>query len=56
MRELAKSADVMMENYKVGDLTRYGFDYESIKAINPGIIYCSMTGFGQTGPYAARRL
>ena len=44
----------MMENYKVGDLKRYGLDYESIKAVNPGIIYCSVTGFGQTGPYAPR--
>ena len=43
-----------MENYKVGDLKRYRLDYESIKAINPGIIYCSVTGFGQTGPYAPR--
>src|SRR5882757_4943315 len=50
IRELAKSVDVMMENYKVGDLKRYGLDYESIRAINPGIIYCSVTGFGQTGP------
>ena len=49
-----KSCDVMMENYKVGDLKRYRLDYESIKAINPGIIYCSVTGFGQTGPYAPR--
>ena len=54
VRELAKSVDVMMENYKVGDLKRYGLDYESIKASNPGIIYCSVTGFGQTGPYAPR--
>src|ERR1700753_3868800 len=54
IRELAKSADVMMENYKVGDLKRYGLDYASIKGINPGIIYCSRTGFGQTGPYAER--
>src|ERR1700732_1609037 len=54
IRELAKSCDVMMENYKVGDLKRYGLDYETIKAINPGIIYCSVTGFGQTGPYASR--
>jgi len=54
IRELAKSCDVMMENYKVGDLKRYKLDYESIKAINPGIIYCSVTGFGQTGPYAPR--
>ena len=43
-----------MENYKVGDLKRYGLDYEAIRAINPGIIYCSVTGFGQTGPYAPR--
>ena len=54
IRELAKSCDVMMENYKVGDLKRYKLDYEAIKAINPGIIYCSVTGFGQTGPYAPR--
>jgi crotonobetainyl-CoA:carnitine CoA-transferase CaiB-like acyl-CoA transferase len=54
IRELAKGVDVFMENYKVGDLKRYGLDYESIKAINPGIIYCSVTGFGQTGPYAPR--
>ena len=54
VRELAKTCDVMMENYKVGDLKRYRLDYESIKAINPGIIYCSVTGFGQTGPYAPR--
>ena len=54
IRQLAKDADVFMENYKVGDLKRYGLDYESIKAINPGIIYCSVTGFGQTGPYAPR--
>src|SRR6201991_3324704 len=54
VRELAKSCDVMMENYKVGDLKRYRLDYETIKAINPGIIYCSVTGFGQTGPYAPR--
>ncbi len=54
VRELAKSCDVMMENYKVGDLKRYRLDYELIKAINPGIIYCSVTGFGQTGPYAPR--
>ena len=54
IRELAKTCDVMMENYKVGDLKRYKLDYETIKAINPGIIYCSVTGFGQTGPYAPR--
>jgi crotonobetainyl-CoA:carnitine CoA-transferase CaiB-like acyl-CoA transferase len=54
IRELAKGCDVFMENYKVGDLKRYGLDYEAIKAVNPGIIYCSVTGFGQTGPYAPR--
>jgi crotonobetainyl-CoA:carnitine CoA-transferase CaiB-like acyl-CoA transferase len=54
IRELAKSCDVMMENYKVGDLKRYKLDYEAIKAVNPGIIYCSVTGFGQSGPYAPR--
>jgi crotonobetainyl-CoA:carnitine CoA-transferase CaiB-like acyl-CoA transferase len=54
IRELAKGVDVFMENYKVGDLKRYGLDYETIKAINPRIIYCSVTGFGQTGPYAPR--
>ena len=54
VRELAKTSDVMMENYKVGDLKRYNLDYELIKAINPGIVYCSVTGFGQTGPYAPR--
>jgi crotonobetainyl-CoA:carnitine CoA-transferase CaiB-like acyl-CoA transferase len=54
VRELAKTADIMMENFKVGDLKRYGLDYESIKKINPGIIYCSVTGYGQTGPYKAR--
>ena len=54
VRELAKDCDVFMENYKVGDLKRYGLDYETISAINPGIVYCSVTGFGQTGPYAPR--
>ena len=50
VRELAKDVDVIFENYKVGDLARYGLGYEDIKAINPAIIYCSVTGFGQTGP------
>jgi formyl-CoA transferase len=51
VRELAKNADVVLENYKTGDLPRYGLGYEDLKKINPKIIYCSVTGFGQTGPY-----
>lgn len=54
VRELVKSADVLIENYKVGDFKRYGLDYDSLKKINPRLIYCSVTGYGQTGPYAAR--
>ena len=54
IRRLAETADVLIENYKVGDLKRFGLDYESLKAINPRLIYCSVTGFGQTGPMAAR--
>ena len=54
IRELVKSCDVVMENYKVGDLKRYGLDYESLKAVNPRIIYCSVTGYGQDGPLAAK--
>lgn len=52
--ELAKVSDVFMENFKVGDLKRYGLDYDSIREMNPGIVYCSLTGFGQTGPSAHR--
>lgn len=52
VRELAKTVDVIVENYKVGTLKRYGLDYESLSAINPRLVYCSITGFGQTGPYA----
>src|SRR5476649_2570203 len=51
VRELARISDVLIENYKFGDLARYGLDYASLKAINPRLIYCSVTGFGQTGPY-----
>jgi crotonobetainyl-CoA:carnitine CoA-transferase CaiB-like acyl-CoA transferase len=51
-RELAKSSDVVIENYKVGDLKRYGLDYASLRAINPAIVYCSITGYGQDGPSA----
>ncbi|WP_316164534.1 MULTISPECIES: CaiB/BaiF CoA-transferase family protein [unclassified Bradyrhizobium] len=54
IRALARDCDVFMENYKVGDLKRYGLDYEAIRAVNPEVIYCSVTGFGQTGPYAPR--
>ncbi|HEX6004377.1 MAG TPA: CaiB/BaiF CoA-transferase family protein, partial [Burkholderiales bacterium] len=53
-RELAALSDVLLENYKVGDLARYGLDYAALSAINPGLIYCSITGFGQTGPYKDR--
>jgi crotonobetainyl-CoA:carnitine CoA-transferase CaiB-like acyl-CoA transferase len=51
VRELAEHADVVLENYKTGDLARYGLGYEDLRKINPEIIYCSITGFGQTGPY-----
>lgn len=54
IRELAAQADVVLENFKVGGLAAYGLDYERLKAINPRLIYCSITGFGQTGPYAER--
>jgi crotonobetainyl-CoA:carnitine CoA-transferase CaiB-like acyl-CoA transferase len=54
VRRLACSADVVLENFKVGSLAAYGLDYTSLKALNPRLIYCSITGFGQTGPYAAR--
>ncbi len=52
--ELIRSADVLIENFKVGGLAKYGLDYDSLKAENPRLIYCSITGFGQTGPYAHR--
>ena len=54
VRELAAQCDVLLENYKVGDLARYGLGYEDLAKINPGLIYCSVTGFGQTGPYKDR--
>lgn len=53
-RELAARADILVENYKVGGLEKYGLDYPALRSLNPGLIYCSITGFGQTGPYAAR--
>ena len=52
--DLAAKCDIVIENFKVGGLKKYGLDYESLKAINPRLIYCSITGFGQTGPYAHR--
>ena len=54
VKALAKDADILIENYKVGDLKRFGLDYESLKAINPRLIYCSVTGYGQSGPDAAK--
>ena len=54
VRKMAAQADVLVENFKVGGLQQYGLDYERLKAINPRLIYCSVTGFGQTGPYAER--
>ena len=54
LRALAADADVLIENFKTGDLARYGLDHEGLSAINPGLITCSITGFGQTGPYAGR--
>lgn len=54
VRELARNSDVVLENFKVGGLAAYGLDYASLRSINPGLIYCSITGFGQTGPYAPR--
>ena len=54
IRDLAARADVLVENFKVGDMQRYGLDYSALKAINPKLVYCSITGFGQTGPYAER--
>lgn len=54
IRDLAKSCDVVIENFKVDNLKQYGLDYEALKAVNPRLVYCSITGFGQTGPYAQR--
>lgn len=54
LRELVAQADVLIENFKVGGLAAYGLDYASLQAINPRLIYCSITGFGQDGPYAQR--
>ena len=54
VKELVAESDVLLENFKVGGLKRYGLDYASLAAINPRLIYCSITGFGQDGPYAER--
>ncbi|QFS81426.1 Formyl-coenzyme A transferase [Roseivivax sp. THAF40] len=54
LRDLVRDADILIENFKVGGLAKYGADYESLSAVNPRLIYCSITGFGQTGPYAHR--
>lgn len=54
IRELVAQSDILLENYKVGGLAKYGLDYDSLKTVNPRLIYCSITGFGQTGPYKHR--
>ncbi len=54
IRELVLRCDVFIENFKVGDMARYGLDYPSLSAVNPRLVYCSVTGFGQTGPYRER--
>ncbi len=54
IRKLVATADVLIENFKVGGLKKYGLDYESLSAVNPRLVYCSITGFGQDGPYAPR--
>ena len=54
IRELVLHCNVFIENFKVGDMARYGLDYDSLKILNPKLVYCSVTGFGQTGPYADR--
>ena len=54
IRALACECDVLLENYKHGDLARYGLGYDDLKSVNPRLVYCSVTGFGQTGPYRER--
>jgi formyl-CoA transferase len=54
IRELALKSDILVENFKVGQLKKYGLDYESLSAINPRLVFCSITGFGQTGPWSHR--
>jgi crotonobetainyl-CoA:carnitine CoA-transferase CaiB-like acyl-CoA transferase len=54
VRDLVRDADILIENFKVGGLRKYGLDYDSLRKVNPRLIYCSITGFGQDGPYAHR--
>ena len=54
IRDLVRHCDVFVENFKVGDMARYGLDFASLQALNPRLVYCSITGFGQSGPYAER--
>src|SRR5206468_4608002 len=54
VRELARGADIVVENFKLGGLAKYGLDYAKLSTVNPRLVYCSITGFGQTGPYAER--
>src|SRR5690606_4075040 len=54
VRELAARSDVLVDNYKIGDLRRYGLDYDSLRAVNPGLLYCSITGYGHDGPSARK--
>ncbi len=54
--ELIKASDILVENYAVGGLTKYRLDYETVKTLNPKLIYCSITGFGQTGPWAKKKV
>jgi crotonobetainyl-CoA:carnitine CoA-transferase CaiB-like acyl-CoA transferase len=54
VRDLARASDVLIENYKFGDLARYGLGYDDLKGLHPGLIYCSVTGFGQSGPWRER--
>lgn len=54
IRKLAAQSDVVIENFKVGGLAKFGLDYDSLKSVNPGMVYCSVTGFGQDGPYRSR--
>ena len=54
IRQLAAKADIVVENYKVGGLKKFGLDFAALQAVNPRLVYCSITGFGQHGPYAER--